>query len=201
MIYIKNRENGSFYDINRNYSNKPFSKYECHVGIGYQQIVSEYEGIETSFTITVPTTGHAELWKVTVKNNTDSVKKIDLVPYCRPDANVTTHLAYGHADYEEALGGLYFCHDAFAVDHDYSGVYMKASMKPDSYDLSDINFRGIYNSWAVPQGLFNNSLSNKGSSFDDLYCGAMQFKLDLDAGEEKDLYIVVGIATSIENAT
>ena len=109
LVYIKDRDTKEFYDINRNYRDLAFDKYECHVGIGYQQIISEYKGIETSLTVTVPTVGHAELWKVTVKNNSNTDRNIDLIPYGRPDANVTTHLAYGHADYEEALGGLYFC--------------------------------------------------------------------------------------------
>ena len=200
LVYIKDRDTKEFYDINRNYRDLAFDKYECHVGIGYQQIISEYKGIEASLTVTVPTVGHAELWKLTVKNNSSTDRNIDLIPYGRPDANVTTHLAYGHADYEEALGGLYFCHDAFAVDHDYSGIYMKASDLPDSYDLSDINFKGVYNSWANPLALKEDSLTNKGASFDDTYCAAMQFKLTLKPNEEKVLYVVFGIATSIEDA-
>lgn len=200
LVYIKDRESGEFYDTNRNYSNKPFDKYECNVGIGYQQIVSEYKGLEVKFTITVPTEGHAELWKIEVKNTTDAVKKIDLIPYCRPEANITTHLAYGHADYEKELDGLYFCHDAYAINHNYVGIYMKATMTPDSYDLTDINFKGIYNTWADPQALHNEKLSNKGASFDEIYCGAMQFAMDLCGGEEKTLYVAVGIATGLENA-
>ncbi len=201
LIYIKDRESGEFYDANRNYSNKPFDKYQCNVGIGYQQIVSEYKGVEVKFTIAVPTEGDAELWKIDVKNTTDKAKNIDLIPYCRPAANVTTHLAYGHADYEKELDGLYFCHNAYDLSHNYIGVYMKSSITPDAYDLSDVNFKGIYNTWANPQALYNEKLSNKGSSFDDIYCGAMQFAMDICPGETKTLYVTVGIATSLENAT
>ena len=200
LIYIKDLESGEFYDANRNYSNKSFDKYFCNVGIGYQQIVSEYKGLEVTFTITVPTEGHAELWKVTVKNNSNKEKKIDLIPYCRPEANFTTHLAYGRADYEKELDGLYFCHNAYDVTHNYFGIYMKATMSPSSYDLSDINFKGIYNTWADPEALSKTSLTNKGASFDMTYCGAMQFPLTLGAGEEKQLYIVLGISTDLEDA-
>ena len=200
LIYIKDRDSGEFYDTNRNYQNKEFTKFECHVGIGYQQIVSEYKSLETQFTITVPKTGSAELWKITVKNNSESTKNIDLIPYCRPEANVTTHLAYGHADYEPTLDGLYFCHDAFAVDHDYSGIYMKATETPDSYDLSDVNFKGIYNGWDNPEALHCDKLTGKGSSFDDKYCGAMQFCLTLQPNEEKTVYLAVGLATDLDNA-
>ncbi len=200
LIYIKDRETGEFYDANRNYNNKPFDKYECHVGIGYQQIVSEYKGLEVKYTLTLPTEGFAELWKVEVKNNTDKVKKIDLIPYCRPAVNVTSHLAYGRADYNSELDGLYFLHDAYNITHNYVSIYMKATMSPNSYDISDINFKGVYNSPADPVALHNETLSNIGSSFDPNYCGAMQFALDLEAGEEKTIYIVLGMATDLEDA-
>lgn len=200
LIYIKDRESGEFYDANRNYSNKPFDKYECHVGIGYQQIISEYKGVEVKFTLTAPKEGFAELWKIEVKNKNTVYKKIDLIPYCHPAVNITSHLAYGHADYEESLDGLYFCHDAYNISHNYVGIYMKATMSPDSYDISDINFKGIYNNWSEPQALYNEKLSNKGSSFDSTYCGAMQFALDLSSGEEKTLYVVLGMATDLEDA-
>lgn len=200
LIYIKDRESGEFYDANRNYTDKPFDKYECNVGIGYQQIVSEYKGIAVEFSITVPENGDAEVWKVSVKNNSEVLKKISLIPYCRPEANITGHLAYGHADFEKELDGLYFSHDAYNINHNYVGVYMKASQSPVSYDVSDINFKGIYNNWGNPQALYNDGLSNKGTSFDEIYCGAMQFDIDLCAGDEKILYVVLGIAESIENA-
>lgn len=199
LVYIKNRETGEFYDINRNYTNKEFDKYQCHVGIGYHKITSEYKGIRTEYIITVPDKAHAELWQIRIIN-TDKVKRnLSVVSYSRPDANVTQHWAYGHADYESDLGGLYFCHDAFNVDHNYSGVYVKSDVKPDSYDVTDINFKG-YNEWGNAQGLCNEKLSNKGVSFDNHYCAALQFDITLDAGEEKVINIAVGIATDIDNA-
>ena len=199
LVYIKDLETGEFYDINRNYQNKDFSKYQCHVGIGYHKIVSEYKGVETQYIITVPEKGYAELWQIRVKNNSNEQKKLSVVSYSRPDANVTQHWAYGHADFEEDLGGLYFCHDAFNVNHNYSGIYVKADTKPVAYDTTDINFKG-YNEWGNPEGLCNERLSNKGISFDNHYCAALQFDITLNQGEEKVINMAVGIATSLDNA-
>lgn len=199
LVYIKDRDTTEFYDTNRNYQNKSFDKYECCVGIGYQKIVSEYKNIATEYIITVPTCGNAELWQIRVKNTGETVRNLCVVSYSRPDANVTQHWAYGHADFEQELGGLYFCHDAFAVSHSYSGIYVKADISPDSYDTTDIYFKG-YNEWGNPEGLYHEQLSNKGISFDNHYCAALQFDITLHPGEEKVINIVVGIATSIDNA-
>ena len=200
LVYVKDRDTKEFYDANRNYTNKAFDDYKCFVGIGYHKIVSAYKGINIEYTITVPDKANAELWQIRIKNTSDVVRNLSIVSYSRPDANVTQHWAYGHADYEEKLGGLYFCHDAFNINHNYSGIYVKSDIKPDSYDVTDINFKG-YNEWGNPEGLYNDQLSNKGISFDNHYCAALQFNICLNAGEEKIINIVAGIATDLENAS
>ena len=199
LVYIKDCDTKEFYDANRNYQNKDFDNYNCCVGIGYHKITSEYKNIKTEFVITVPAKANAELWQIKVKNTGESKRDLSVVSYSRPDANVTQHWAYGHADFEKELGGLYFCHDAFAVDHNYSGIYVKSDIEPVAYDTTDINFKG-YNEWGNPAGLYNDKLSNKGISFDNHYCAALQFDISLEAGEEKVINIAVGIATDIENA-
>ena len=50
-VYIKDKESGEIYSANRNHADLPFDKHECHVGLGYQTIVSEYKHIATEFTI------------------------------------------------------------------------------------------------------------------------------------------------------
>ncbi len=199
LVYIKDHDTGEFYDMNRNYLDKKFSKYETHVGIGYHKIISEYKGIYAEYTITVPNKGHAELWQIKIKNNSKDNKNLSIVSYSRPDANVTQHWAYGHADYDNDLDGLYFCHEAFNVNHDYSGIYVKSNIKPNSFDVSDVNFKG-YREYGNPQGLINGELSNKSISFDNHYCAALQFDVSLVIGEEKVINIVAGVATSVEDA-
>ena len=44
LIYIKDRKTGEYYSANRNYTKLPFDKFECHVGLGYQRVISEYKG-------------------------------------------------------------------------------------------------------------------------------------------------------------
>ena len=36
LIYIKSRKTGEYYSANRNYTKLPFDKFECHVGLGYE---------------------------------------------------------------------------------------------------------------------------------------------------------------------
>ena len=200
LIYVKDRESGEFYDANRNYKNYPFDKHECHVGIGYHNVISEYKGVAVDFGITVPQDYSAELWQVKVKNTSDKAKKLSVVTSGIPAANVTGHWAYGHANFDNELGGLYFKHDAFAVDDLYEGVFFKSDIKADSYDVGMVNFKGLYNEWSQPQALYNEQLSCLGMSFEQHYCAALQFDIDLAAGEEKVINIALGVVRSIEEA-
>lgn len=200
IVYIKDRKTGEICDMNSNFANKDFAKHQCHVGIGYHKIVSEYNDILCEYIITVPDNARAELWQIRITNKSDENKDLSVVSYSRPHANVTGHWAYGHADYQEDLGGLYFCHDAFAVDHNYSGVYVKADIKPDSYDVSDVNFKGLYNEWSNPKAMQGDCLTNSGISFDNNYCAALQFNVSLNKGETKVINLVAGIATGLEDA-
>ncbi len=61
------------------------------------------------------------------------------------------------------------------------------------------NFKG-YNEWSSPAALEGDSLTNQGISFDDNYCAALQFNIDLAAGEERVINVVVGLATGLDNA-
>lgn len=33
LVYVKDRETGEFYDINRNFKNLPFDKFQCRIGL------------------------------------------------------------------------------------------------------------------------------------------------------------------------
>lgn len=200
MVYIKDRETGEFFDANRNYKNYDFDKHECHVGIGYHKIISEYKGVEVEFGIVIPKGYSAELWQIKVRNTANAPKKISVVPSARVAANLTCHLACGLAYYEPNLGGLYFSHYAYNVKDLYEGVFFKADTPHTSFDVSGVNFRGVYNDWSEPQRLKEEKLSCITSSFDLDYCAALQFDVDLQPNEEKVINVALGVVRSHEEA-
>ena len=75
LIYVKDLETGEIYSPNKNFNKLPFDDFHCCVGIGYQKIVSMYNGLETTFRITVPTDDYTVQYGVTLKNNSN--KPID----------------------------------------------------------------------------------------------------------------------------
>ena len=96
-LYIKDIESGEFYCANKNYNREKFDVFECHVGLGYQRIISEYKGIRTELTIVVPKDLRATSYHVKVKNVGKENKKVDVYFMTEPDANLTWHYAYGQS--------------------------------------------------------------------------------------------------------
>ena len=66
-----------------------YDRYECHVGLGYTRIVSEFYGIRTEVTIFVPIGEQREIRDIRITNISANPIEIDAIPvieYTHPDA-------------------------------------------------------------------------------------------------------------------
>jgi len=67
----------------------PYDLYECHVGLGYIRIVSEFYGIGTDVTIFVPMGDSRLISDIKITNLSERPMEIDVIPvveYTHPDA-------------------------------------------------------------------------------------------------------------------
>ena len=197
LMYVKDEESGEFYDCNRNFADLPFEKFQARVGLGYQTTESEYNGLKTAFTVVIPVHGYVELQKFTVKNVGDTARKLRIYSYLRPFVNVNGHLAYGKGYYDEQVGALYYTFRAFRCDQAYTDVFYKASETPISFSTSDSTFIG-YGTLERPAGVKEEKLPNDFTVFEENYCGAMQFAIELAPGEEKQFYFAIGTVKNEE---
>jgi len=198
LIYIKDKKTNKFYSPNRNYTNLDFDTHECHVGLGYQKIISSYNGLKVEMTILVPVDDYAEVIHIKVINESDELKDLYLYSYLRPHVNLTWHTAYSYADYDNNLEGLYFTHIGFNIAEKYDRVLVKSSEKPLSYDVYDAKFKGVYNELSNPIGLSGERLSSTPITFDDFFSAAMQFDVKLEPKEIKEINIVTVIGKNEE---
>lgn len=197
-LYIKDIESGEYYCANKNYNRENFDVFECHVGLGYQRIISEYKGIRTEFTIVVPKELRATSYHVKVKNVSGKPRKIDVYFMTEPDANLTWHYAYGQADFDADCNSLVYTHKAYDCHLPCKFCYVATDGEVYGYDVSSINFKGEYNSYANPNGLLNDKLSSKGINFDANYIGAFQYRVDLDINCDWQTAITCGVAETEE---
>lgn len=57
-----------------------YTMYECHVGLGYTRIISEFYGIRCDITIFVPKGDHREIRDVKITNLRNREAEIDIIP-------------------------------------------------------------------------------------------------------------------------
>ena len=199
-VYIKDRESGVSYSANRNYAKLPFDVFEAHVGLGYHTVVTEYLGVRTEYTLLVPTKGNFVQYMVRLKNVSDVAKKLDLY-FCNcPKPDNSGHEAYGMADYDNEMKGIDFVHEGFALPSEYTHIFLSADKKTYAFETSKSRFCGTYGSFATPESILEDSLASKGTSFESDYVGAMQFRMELEAGEEWSVVFACGMSKSREES-
>lgn len=195
-VYIKDKTTGESYSANRNHNDLPFEKHHAHVGLGYHTVVSEYKGVQTEFTVLLPTKGTVTLFKVKVKNIGEVKKDLSVYFTLNPVVALTHHSAYGYGDYFANYNGFIFDHTAFAVSEPYKKIYVGCTEKCDAYEVDDNRFRGAYNGYHNPNGLKEEKLYSQGYDFSSKYISAFQFDISLKQGEEKEYFFV---ATAVKS--
>ncbi len=201
MVFVKDKETGEIYCVNRNYNDLPFDKHEAHVGVGYHKNVAEYRGVETTLTLTAPKDGYAIQYDVTVENTSSKEKNLTIYPYFSPYPRVTGHHAYGYAEKDETRGGLFYSHVAYNVDTEYGFMYFAAEKPFDSYALTKEDFTGAYASFENPKALKGEKLCSKDSCFMPAYTAAVSYDITLAAGEKKRFTFALAIGKTKEEAT
>ena len=195
-VYVKDRATGKFYSATRNFFDLPFDTHECHVGLGYQTIISEYEGLRVEFTITVPENGSAVQYRVKAVNTSKGKKDFDLYFYNQVTPDYTGHWSYGVGEKDDKLNGLVYSHVAYKPSTKYTHVYVASEKQFFSYETYYDRFIGTYGNSSCPKALSEESLSGKGVCYSEKYVGAIQYRLSLDKGETFQTVIVCGVAKS-----
>ncbi len=189
-IFVKDVESGTYYSPNRNFDDLPFDSFECRVGLGYQRVISMYQGLRFEITTVIPQKDYAEITHIQVSNCGDRKRNLRVYFYNKPFVNLTWHDAYGSAEGIMEKNGLLFRHVGFNVPEQNNHVFTKANYPIASYEVTDLNFKGIYNEISHPAAMKNHSLSNQPSIFDGEYCSALEFAVDLESNETKHINVV-----------
>ncbi len=196
LVYVKDENNGVSYAANRNYDQLPFEDFSCHVGIGYQRIVSLYQGLEVICTFLVPHDGYVELSHIEIINHSNKRRKISLYSLVKPHVNVTWHSCYTKPSFDETHNAVLFSHMGYDVATPYVHSFYKSDFPISSFELSERFFKGFYSDFANPIGLKRPYLGNRIVTFEDRLLAVLQFRFSLEAGETKNVNLAYGLASS-----
>ena len=156
----------------------PYDRYECHVGMGYTRIVSEFYGLRTEATFFVPADDECLLTDIRVSNLGDQALVVDAIPVVEY-SHFNALQQFTNADWvpqtmqsetlESEGGRKYLLQYAFM----HKGLrvnYFTASLPASSYDTERRIFLGAneYSGWARPLSLqqaeLNNSVALRGDN-------------------------------------
>jgi cellobiose phosphorylase len=188
----------------------PYTRFECHVGLGYTRWVTEFHGIRTDATLFVPPGEERLLCDYRITNLRAEAATIDAVPvveYTHPDAlKQFTNADWVPQTMQSAVhrdpgGGLILAQFPFMRKAGPLN-YLTSNLPASSFDTDRSAFLGEneYATWAAPQALQRAELSDSVALRGDNVGALMHHLGALAPGATARLLIQLGQADSLEEA-
>ncbi len=179
-----------------------YDKYECHVGLSYQRIISEFYGIRTEVTIFVPPGESVVVRDIKVSNLRDEPLEIDVIPV----------VEFSHFDALKQYTNADWCPQTMTVDAErnadgtvllrqyafmkkaYENNFFTSNVPVDSFQSDRKLFLGDneYGTWKNPLELQNESLSNYEARRGDNIAALLHKLGEVAPGETKRIVTQLG---------
>jgi len=201
-IYIRDMESKEYWSPTWQPVMKELDFYECRHGMGYTVIKGNYSGIEAETKYFVPLNKKYEVWKMTLKNNSNRKRSLKLFTYLEFSYNIASEDVI--CEWPRSKGIARYENGAIIFDPVQEGEKMSSFFGTDAsvegYDCRLQNFiGGIYrcetNPIALEKGVCSNSECEGDYSIGSLCCPVL-----LEEGEEKEIVFVLGVSDGAENS-
>lgn len=169
-------------------------------GQGYSTFEHLSNGIEQSMTLFVPTNEPIKISFLTLKNQTDRKRKISVTSYTEwvlgsEREKTGTHLL---CELDQSTGAI-FAKNPYGEEFRGQVAFADVSSAHRTFTCSRKEFLGRNGNYSDPEGMKRESLSGKtGTGLDP--CAALQTLIVLEAGETKEIAILLGQCESVETA-
>ena len=196
-------ENGEGWGIGGLPVNEKRDAYSCLHVHGETTIHTEKNKITTDVSVMVPRKGAFELWRIKVKNNSNTDREICAVAF----TNLALDAAYARQGYntdatvyDKELGGIYFEKPRTNMYGKTTKMYgFMAAQSPDGYNGAYNQIIGPYGSFAHPVIVDNGGCTNVVGCGEKL-AFALEKKFTLAPGAEDEVVIMLGLAYTLDEA-
>lgn len=204
LVYLRDNETGEFWNVNWEPVRKPHDEYRCIHGLGYTTIQTAVNGIASEFKIFIPDgKDPVELWTLKSENLSEKPRKLSVFVYVQFQLKYKWNFdSYGdmifrNSWFNAGQNAVVACKHPHRKPHDYLTGFLTADTPIKAYDGTRDAFAGMYGTLNEPDAVVKGRCTNTpGSS--DATIGAVQFDLELAAGQENEICMIMG-ATDHEN--
>lgn len=199
FVYVKDEENGELFSAPYEPVRTPLDHYTFAVGKHNIVWTVEKNGIAIEMTLSLPKDDPMELWRVKVTNLSAAPRKISIYPYF-----TIGYMSWMNqsGEYKEALQAIVATavtpyqkyQDYAAIKHLKDKTFLLADHAPVSWEVNQEAFEGE-GGIGSPSALKGQRLA-QGEARYETPVAALQYSLDLAAGEEREYRFIFGPARS-----
>lgn len=214
-FYIHDRDDKDYWSASWQPVGKPLDNYqtECRHGTAYTVISSRYRNIETAATYFVPLNRHFECWWLKVTNADSKPRRLRFFTYVEYANNWDLIKDFINLQYTQYIVNMNIVDGI--IDH---GINTSMPPNPDNFQDSDQGrhtflgiagteisgydtdreaFLGPYRTYANPIAVESGACRQSKATGDNA-CGVLQFDLELQPGEEREVAVIMGIGSAAE---
>ncbi|MDD5447685.1 MAG: hypothetical protein PHO53_00730 [Actinomycetota bacterium] len=179
------------------------------VGLGYQRIEAEKNGIEAWLSFLVPIDADLEYWIIHLKNRSQSRRALQIYPFVQlllghHQANIISYYSNVLFNRVRKRGDLlvaektYWNREAYVPNSAWPvKVYFASNKSPDGFETLEERFFGPGGNDAFPKAVLEGKLSNSEND-GRAAIFAHKYELELEPGEEERIIMAIGIAQNDE---
>jgi cellobiose phosphorylase len=202
-IYLRDDDSGEFWSPSWQPTQGDLQDYSCRHGLGYSIIGSRYAGIRAETCYFVPLGENLEIWRVRVSNERSAAASVSLfssVEFCLWEAledntNFQRNYSIGQVEIED---GVIYHKSEYRERRDHF-AYFACSEPLAGFDTQRDAFLGPYRGWdrpiVVERGRATDSEAHGWQPM-----GSHHVRLDLAAGETKEVVFVLGYSENPKDA-
>ena len=215
-LYLRDNETGDYWSASWQPVGKDLDAYksECRHGTGYTVMTADYGGVHSEAAYYVPLDGTHEVWRLTVRNDSDRPRTLTLTGY----AEFTSHGNYEqdqvNLQYSQFVTRTLFDEnrvrqqihgnlDAVESEVDDKTVIERffglAGAEVSSYCGDRAEFLGPYRGYGNPIGVERGNLWNQ-LGYNGNSCGALSTVVTLKPGEDVTVAFLLGEKSPKESA-
>ena len=210
-IYIRDNANKDYWSASWQPVGKDLETYksECRHGMGYTKMLADYRDIHSEALYYVPLDKSYEIWNLTLKNNSGSVRELAVTGYAEftnqnnyeeDQVNLQYSQFITRTEFRENRiaqmihGNLDGLREGEAIDNKIviERFFGLAGAEVSSYCGDKEKFIGRYHGYGNPAGVINGDLGNS-LNYNENGCGALCATITLQPGESKSIAFVLGM--------